>query len=127
MSLTSTIRNEDHILWPEQEVVFTCETRGLVLQWISDNYIGEGGISLEFYVSICNLGDTITTLTGSTAILSNVDHSMVSEFHIKTSPQFPTSTVGCTNFNETSKYITFSVLGMCISIIFLLHIFWNTT
>ena len=119
INLTSTITNENHILWPEMEVIFTCETslvqRGLVLEWTSDDYIGEGGIALKFSVFIDNLGDTRTldlTQTGSMAILTSVDHMMASQLRIKTSSQFPTSSVTCTNFNGTSQTIMFSVLGM---------------
>ena len=115
INLTSTITNENHTLWPEMEVNFTCETRGLVLEWTSDDYIGEGGIALEFSVFIDNLGDTRTldlTQTGSMAILTSVDHMMASQLRIKTSSGFPTSSVTCTNFNGTSQTIMFSVLGM---------------
>ncbi len=115
INLTSTITSEGYLLWPEEEVVFTCETRGLVLEWTSDDYIGEGGIALEFSVFIDNLGDVRTAdQTGSTAILTNIDHNMASQLRIKTSSQFPTSSVSCTNFNDTSTPIEFSVLGMII-------------
>ena len=112
INLTSTITSEDHLLWPEEEVVFTCETRGLVLEWTSDDYIGEGGIALEFSVFIDNLGDMRTVdQSGSTAILTSVAHNMASQLRIMTSSQFPTSSVTCTNFNATSAPIEFSVLG----------------
>ena len=111
INLTSTITNEDHILWPGKEVVFTCQTRGLILEWTSDDYIGESGIALEFLVYIDNLGDMKTTQSNSMAILTSVDHVMTSKLRINTSSQFPTSTVACTNVNGTSKNITFSVLG----------------
>ena len=113
INLTSTIASEEYLLWPEEEVIFSCETRGLVLEWTSDDYIGEGGVALEFNVFIDNLGDIRTVdQTGSTAILTDVDHNMASQLRIKTSSQFPTSSVSCTNFNRTSTPITFSVLGM---------------
>ena len=113
MNLTSTITSEDHLLWPEEEVVFTCETRGLELEWTSDDYIGEGGIALEFCVFIDNLGDIRTVdQSGSTAILTNAAHNMTSQLRIKTSSEFPTSSVTCRNFNDTSAPIEFSVLGM---------------
>ena len=113
IKLTSTITNEDHniILWPGEEVVFTCQTRGLILEWTSDDYIGESDIALEFFVYIDNLGDMKTTQSSSMAILTSVDHVMTSELRIRASSQFPTSTVACTNVNGTSKNITFSVLG----------------
>ena len=111
INLTSTITNEDHILWPGEEVFFTCQTRGLILAWTSDDYIGESDIALEFFVYINNLGDMKTTQSSSMAILTSVDRVMTSELHIKTSSQFPTSTVACTNVNGASKNITFSVLG----------------
>ena len=115
INLTSTITSADHLLWPEEEVVFTCETRGLVLEWTSDDYIGEGGIALEFSVFIDNLGDIRTVdQSGSTTILTNVDHNMASQLRIRTSSQFPTSSVTCRNFNGTSTPIVFSVLGMYI-------------
>ena len=113
MNLTSTITSEDHLLWPEEEVVFTCETRGLELEWTSDDYIGEGGIALEFSVFIDNLGDIRTVdQSGSTTILTNAAHNMSSQLRIKTSSEFPTSSVTCRNFNDTSAPIEFSVLGM---------------
>lgn len=48
--LTSTITNENHILWPNEEVIFTCETRGSILvnTWTSNDYIGDG-ISLVIW------------------------------------------------------------------------------
>ena len=44
INLTSTITNEDHILWANEEAIFTCETRGSVLvnNWTSTDYIGDG-------------------------------------------------------------------------------------
>ena len=110
--LTSTIANEDHILWPNEEVIFTCETRGsaLVSNWTSNDYIG-GGISLSFN----NLGLENDTLFGfrSVAKLTKVSYNyvMVSQLRIMTSSEFQTSSVACTNFYGTSQTITFSVLS----------------
>ena len=42
---------------------------------------------------------------------------MISQLHITTSSEFQTSSVACTNFNGTSKTITFSVLGKYYNII----------
>ena len=109
INLTSTITNEDHniILWPGKEVVFTCQTRGLILEWTSDDYIGESGIALEFFVYIDNLGDMKTTQSGSMAILTSVDHVMTSEIRINTSLQFPTSTVATSHFQCLVRFINF--------------------
>ena len=110
--LTSTIANEDHILWPNEEVIFTCETRGSVLvnNWTSNDYIGDG-ISLIF--NNLELGDDTQSGYRSVAKLTKVSYNyvMVSQLHIMTSSEFQTSSVTCTNFNGTSQEITFSVLG----------------
>ena len=115
INLTSTIIDEDYILWPNEEVVFTCETRGLILvnEWTSDDYIGHN-ISLIFNN---NMGDEVQSPTGSrstSAKLTRIDYNyvMASQLNITTSSQFQTSTVACKNFNGSSKEITFSVLGM---------------
>ena len=105
INLTSTITNENHILWPEMEVIFTCETRGLVLEWTSDDYIGEGTRTLDL------------TQTGS----MSVDLMTASQLRIKTSSQFPTSSVTCTNFNGTSQTIMFSVLGMLFATVIIVY------
>lgn len=113
INLTSTIADEGHILWPEKEVVFTCETRGSILthEWTSDDYIGDG-ISLSF----SNLGDVAQTQSGSrssaTLVRIDYDYVMVSQLRIRTSSLFQSSSVACTSFNGTSQNITFSVLGM---------------
>ena len=110
--LTSTITNENHILWPNEEVIFTCETRGSILvnNWTSNDYIGDG-ISLIF--SNLELGDGTQFGSRSIAKLTKVSYNyvMVTQLHINTSSLFQTSSVACTNFNGTSKKITFSVLG----------------
>ena len=110
INLTSTITDEDHILWPNEEVIFTCETRGFILvhEWTSDDYIGDG-ISLIFD----NMGDEVQSGSKSNATLIRVDYNyvMVSQLHIRTSSLFQTSSVACTNHKGTSKKIIFSVLG----------------
>ena len=121
--LTSTIANEDHILWPNEEVIFTCETRGSVLvnNWTSNDYIGDG-ISLIFDNK--EVGDGTQSGSRYIAKLTKViyDYVMMSQLHIMTSSEFQTSSVTCTNFNGTSKTITFSVLGKyCTIIIILLY------
>ena len=111
INLTSSITNEDHILWPEEEVVFTCEMRGSILthEWTSDDYIGDG-------ISFSNLGDVAQTQSGSrskaTLVRIDYDYVMVSQLCIRTSSLFQSSSVACTSFNGTSQNITFSVLGM---------------
>lgn len=114
ITLTSTIKNEDRILWPNEDIIFTCETRGLILNtvthvWTSDDYIGDG-ISLI----INNLGDEILNGSRSYAKLTRIhyNYTMVSQLHIRTSASFQTSKVTCTSFYGTSREITFSVLGM---------------
>ena len=109
----STITNEDHILWPNEEVIFTCETRGLVLvsNWTSNDYIGDG-ISLIFN-NFREPGDDTQFGSRSIAKLTQVSYNyvMVSQLHIMTSSEFQTSSVTCTNFDGTSQTITFSVLS----------------
>ena len=112
INLMSTIANEDHILWPNEEVIFTCETRGSILvnKWTSNDYIGDG-ISILF--NNLELGNDTQSGSRSIAKLIKVSYNyvMVSQLHIMTSSEFQTSSVACTNFNGTSKNITFSVLG----------------
>ena len=112
--LTSTIPNEDYILWPNEEVLFTCETRGFMLvnEWTSDDYIGRG-ISLIFDNNNI-MGDEVKSGSRSMAALTRIDYNyvMVSQLRITTSSLFQTSKVTCTNSNKISKSIKFSVLGM---------------
>ena len=113
LNLISTITDEYYILWPNEEVVFTCETIGgsiLVHEWTSDDYINNSLI----FDSNNTVGDEMQSSSGSSVTLIRVDYNyvMVSQLRITTSSQFPMSTVTCTNFNGISKNITFSVLGI---------------
>ena len=113
INLTSTITDSDHILWPEEEVVFTCETRGFILihEWTSDDY----NISL-IIDNNNNIGNKVQSGSRSSATLTRIDYNyvMISQLRIRTSSLFQTSMVACTDVNGTSKNITFSVLGIYI-------------
>ena len=123
INLTSTITNEDHILWANEEIIFTCETRGSVLvnNWTSNDYIGDGIASI--FNNYNEIGDGTQSgsryITKLKKISYNHDCVMISQLHIMTSSEFQTSSVTCTNFNGTSKKITFSVLGKYYTIIIL--------
>ena len=123
----STITNEDHILWPNEEVIFTCETRGSVLvnNWTSNDYIGDG-ISLIF--NNTEIGDGTQSGSRYIAKFTKVSYNyvMISQLHIMTSSEFQTSSVTCTNFNGTSKTITFSVLGKYYTIILIIYCMLNS-
>ena len=108
-------------------MVFTCETRGSILtnNWTSNDYIGDN-ISLIF--NNLEFGNDDKSGSRSNAMLIRVDYNyvMVSQLRIRTSSLFQTSSVACTNYNGTSKNITFSVLGMyyaCIVLIYILCLF----
>jgi hypothetical protein len=80
VNLTSTITNEDHILWPSEEVVFTCETIGSVLvnNWTSSDYIGDD-ISLIFNNQEQLLGND--TRSGSRSIAQLMHKKQLQKLH----------------------------------------------
>ena len=103
------------IVYQGQGIVFTCVTRGSpILAWSSDDYVGTGGILLEF-LSINLPGFTQGAMDNTFAVLKSVDsESLVleSELHLTVSSSFPTSTVACLGVNTgLSDNITFHVSG----------------
>jgi hypothetical protein len=104
---------------PGQMVTFTCEAKDIgtaVLEWYSDEYIGSGGDVIEISR---NDGNNQTRLGGNTVAtrVSVNTYSgvtvIVSQLHIMTSEQIPTSSMTCaTNGNGPRKVIPFTTTGM---------------
>ena len=103
---------------PGQRVTFTCEARDTsILEWHSDEYIGTGGDRIEILKSGDGRNETrhgretvattvsVNTYSGVTVIIS--------QLHIMTSEQIPTSSVTCAiNGNGPRKTISFTTTGM---------------
>ena len=114
LELTST--SNGNPVYPEQEVTFTCVTRGSpTLAWSSIHYIGEG-VLMEF-LSINTQGTTKTSIFNNETIgtLTHVDGSALeleSTLRIVISPMYTISTVSCISVGHNlRKNITLHVLG----------------
>ena len=92
--LNSTL-NTRLMAYPEQQVMFTCVTRGTdILEWRSEEHIGTGGDSLQF-LSIERPGDikskshnpsTVATLVSIS--MDSGDNEIVSNLHVIASSRF---------------------------------------
>ena len=97
--------NEGSIANDAQNVTFRCTIRGTgtILSWISDDYIGLGGVVLQFasidspglIVSSSENPNTTATLINATTNANTGVTQIVSELHITASVQYPTSAVSC--------------------------------
>ena len=106
------------ILYVNEEIVFTCTTRGSsILQWNSNEYISSNGNNIQVYNgtlgSDVQRGSAHATLVR--AAFENGVLVLVSELRIRVSTLHPTATVECNNNGHgSSQTITF---GMYIAII----------
>ena len=117
LTINSTVPAGEHVC-PEQDITFTCETRGSpTIAWASFDYIDVGS-QLEFAV-FNHLGDkrispinpnTVATLVGS-SINDDGEQILVSELHLMASSQFPTFSISCIHGNGTESTITIFVQG----------------
>ena len=103
---------------PGQRVTFTCEARDTsVLEWYSDEYIGPGGDVIEILNggrgnNQTRLGGNTVATTVSVSTFSGIT-VIISQLHILTSDQIPTSLVTCgINGNGPRKAISFTTTGM---------------
>ena len=106
---------------PGQRVTFTCEARDTsILEWYSDEHIGRGGDIIE----ILRNGDgSNQTRFGGETVATTVSVNtysgvtvIVSQLHIMTTEQIPTSSVTCAiNNNGPRETIPFTTTGMKVS------------
>ena len=104
-------------LCPGEEVNITCEIRGPVISWFSDEYIGPFHERLDFtifhslsttLISLVNL-NTVATLIS----INTTKYSMVSQLHIIAQSKFLNSYVNCMdNVTGIIIAIRIQVLGM---------------
>ena len=117
VSLNSTLIRGRFAL-PQQEVMFTCETKNSsILEWQSNEYIGSGGDIIPVYSVgsrdfITSGGNPTTYARRISVMIENGVTIIVSQLYIMASEQFPVSAVTCRiNGQGPSKTITFSTTG----------------
>ena len=126
MSLESNL-NEGSIAYDAQNVTFRCTIRGTgtILSWISDDYIGLGGVVLQFAsidspgltVSSSENPNTIATLINATTNANTGVTQIVSELHITASIQYSTAAISCRiNSHGMPHTIIFSETNLCHSV-----------
>ena len=112
---------------PGQQLTFTCVTNGTSSHaWSSDEYIGEGGIQLEFAafhspghilsnsVSESDLGTFAQLIT----VENKTQGVLKSRLQITVSADFPAPNISCLNVDNgpgLTNSTTFQLLGTCIS------------
>ena len=103
---------------PGERVTFTCEARDTsILEWHSDKYIGTGGDRIEILRSgdgrnETRLGGETVATTVSVSTYSGVT-VIISQLHIMTSEQIPTSSVMCAiNGDGPRETISFTTTGI---------------
>ena len=102
VSLTNNL-NEVNIAYEAQTVTFRCiiQGTGTILTWISDDYIGSGGVVLQFaslHSPGWNASNSLNPTTVATLISANTVNGVTvieSELRIIASVQYPTSSVSC--------------------------------
>ena len=110
---------------PGQEIIFTCVTNGsVVVAWSSNEYIGTGGLQLEF-TSRDSVGRRITSSSNPStfAELTMRAEGLVTEsqLHIIVSRDIPMATVTCSDVSGGSTtFISFGLLRKC-TVIKILH------
>jgi hypothetical protein len=117
VTLNSTL-NADRIVVSQQEVIFTCTTRGSpILEWFSEEYIGTGGDRLQF-PSINCIGVNKTSRTNPNTVATCLSVILTgktviqSQLIITASIDHPQATVTCSNNGlGTTKNITFVTVG----------------
>ena len=103
---------------PEEWVTLTCEARDAsVMEWYSEEYIGPGG---DFIEILRNGDGNNQTRRGGETVATTVSVNtysgvtvIISQLHIMTSGQIPTSLVVCAiNDHGPRKVITINTTGM---------------
>lgn len=108
-------------LCPGQVVNLTCVTRGSpTIAWSSDQYIDEGGNSLEFGPRN-SVGNTLNSPINPNTTVTFIDRSVIdgvevleSQLRIIITPEFPSASVSCVVLNGSEDIVRFQVLGMYI-------------
>ena len=114
--LNSTLRSGQPA-YPGQEITFYCETMGSPMAWRSNEYIGSGGVQLEFTGfdragSVHQAHDNHeTTATLLRAIPQNDSFLLISKLRIVASRSPPNASVTCQNsFSGKVEMISFHVI-----------------
>ena len=117
VALSSTLYLREYAR-PGERVTFTCEARDTsILEWHSEEYIGTGGDRIEILRSgdgrnETRLGGETVATTVSVSTYSGVT-VIISQLHIMTSEQIPTSSVTCAiNGNGPRETIFFTTTGI---------------
>ena len=114
VTLTSTL-TDGLVAYGEQEIVFTCTTRGSsILQWSSNEYISRDGNNIQVYNG--TLGSDVQRGSAHATLVRASFESgvlvLVSELRIRVSTLHPTATVECNNNGHgSSRTITFNSIG----------------
>ena len=104
-------------------VTFTCVTRGSTLiAWSSDEYIGSGGLRLEF-ISVDQIGTTRSTANGGTVAQlvastreGGID-TLVSQLNISVQSIYQISSITCHNIGMgTTNTTAFEIAGIASSV-----------
>ena len=118
--LNSTL-NTRHVSYPDQQVVFTCETRNAdMLEWSSEEYIGSGDDRLQLlYIEgagYTRSNDRNPSTVAKIVSADNVDGVVVivSQLRVVASSRIPSASVSCRGTGSESKEtITFTTTGEC--------------
>ena len=117
VTLSSTL-NADRVAVSQQQVVFTCVTRGSpILEWSSEEYIGTGGVELQFpsinCIGVNKTGHTDPNTVATCLSVSQTGETVIqSQLIIIASVDHPQATVTCSNNGHgTTKSITFTTIG----------------
>ena len=107
---------------PGDQITFTCVTNGSAsLAWISDNYIGQGGIQLEFasFDSPGKIARNRASPIGTQATLvskeieeNETQGILESQLNVIVTSDYPSPTIKCFNVDTGSQESTnFQLLG----------------
>ena len=106
---------------PGDELTFKCETRGsMILAWSSEEYIGTGGVQLEFttedtpgFIQTSDTHpDTVATLISSDQRLLNIISTLQIVVSSNVSMSHPSSVTCEHRTSGTNRMLTFQHLGM---------------
>ena len=121
--MLSSSLSEGRQACPGDEITFTCLTNGSSsLAWISDDYIGQGGIQLEFasFDSPGRIARNRVSPIGTQATLvskeieeNETQGILESQLNIIVTSDYPSPTIKCLNVDTGSQESTsFQLLGM---------------
>ena len=107
--LNSTLQPGEPV-YPGQEIIFCCETRGSLMAWQSDQYIGNGGSQLEFIAPFDSINKTLLAQANqnTVATLISVHHQsngyvLVTKLRIIVLASVSTATVTCLNIDNNNS------------------------